>query len=180
MIAGTGGVYTSTNLPLVWAAHQNQIIQVRGYRTKRSQILCVSQHLIGIREMFGLTMTELALALGVSRPTAYSWINGIEPKEPGAKALIDRLSKHVDALRNFGIAKLDTLARQPLTNGQSLVDILKARKDPANEIFSRKFSVASVLGRSQIKRDFGPTSKVRRVRIDEISVPVAFESGDKP
>jgi len=179
MIAGTGGVYTLSSLPLVWANQPNQIVQIRGHHPKRSHILSSSQHLIQIREMFGLTMTELAQVLGVSRPTAYSWINGIEPKESEAKALISKLSRHVETLRSSGIATVDVLARHPLTSGKSLIDLLKSGKDVSTEIASVRFTASQTVGQSKIKRNFGPTLKERRVRTDELSAPIVIGPGDE-
>jgi DNA-binding transcriptional regulator YiaG len=177
MIAGTGGVYTPASLQ-VWAEQPNQVVQIRGYHSKRERILSVSERLVQIRDTFGMTMTDLATVLGVSRPTAYSWINGvITPKEPKTNSLISKLGAHADALRHAGVARVPTLARRPLSNGQSLIDVLKAGKDASKEIESMQFASAQAPGQSRTRRDFGPASKVRRVRVDEISTPVAADPG---
>lgn len=179
LIAGTGGVYTPANVQLAWANQQNQIVQIRGYRAKRKRIQNVSQHLIQIREMFGLKMTELAQILGVSRPTAYSWINGVDPREPETRTLINSLSRYVEDLRSSGVTNVVRLARQPLSTGESLIDLLKAGKDVGGEIASVKLTAAQALTQVRTKRDFGPASKVRRVRTDEISVPILIGHGDE-
>lgn len=177
MIAGTGGVYTPASLQ-VWAEQPNQIIQVRGYHSKRERMLSVSERLVQIRDVFGMTMTELSTVLGVSRPTAYSWISGvITPKEPNTNSLISKLSAHVDSLSRAGVQKVSILARRSLSNGQTLIDLLKTGKDVSREIESMQFASIQTLGQSRAKKDFGPASKARRVRIDEISTPVAADPG---
>jgi DNA-binding LacI/PurR family transcriptional regulator len=129
--------------------------------------------------MFGLNMTELAQILGVSRPTVYSWINGSDPKELGAKSLISKLSGYVETLRAGGITKSDVLARQPVSEGRSLIDLLKSGKDVTAVVASIKATATNMVGVSRIKRDFGPATKVRRVRADEISAQIMIGHGDE-
>jgi transcriptional regulator with XRE-family HTH domain len=179
MIAGTGGVYTPANIQKAWFDHHNSIILIRGNHTKRHQVLSISQHLAQIRETFGLSMTELAQVLRISRPTAYAWLNGTDPKDEEGKALISRLSNYAESLRSAGITKVEILARQPISAGKSLIDLLKSGNDVSAAIASIKFTADSVSAPSRIKRDFGPVTKVRRVRADEISAPIFIQSGDE-
>jgi DNA-binding transcriptional regulator YiaG len=179
MVAGTGGVYTPTNFQKVWINHQNSIFLVRGNHTKRQYAYSLSQRLVQIREMFGLSMTELSQVLRVTRPTAYSWINGTDPKDGGAKALIDKLSSHVETLRSGGFTKIGVIARQPISDGRSLIDLLKGGRDATAAVNSIRFTATNVVTPSRVKRDFGPAAKVRRVRTDEISSPVVFGHGDE-
>jgi DNA-binding XRE family transcriptional regulator len=177
MISGTGGVYTPTNIQFGLSLHSNPVVEIRGYHTKRNQLLSVSQQLVGLREMFGLTMTELAQILGVTRPTVYAWLNGSEPK-PEIKFRILGLAKYVEELRNVGISQAETLARQPQSDGQSLISLLKSGADPKSAIATIKYSASHTSGLKAVKRDFGPTHKTRRVSLDEISIPIRDETGD--
>lgn len=82
-----------------------------------------------IRDGFAITMSDLATVLGVSRPTAYAWLEGQEPK-PEAMMRIQRLSRAADEFNRANITRLDKLVHRPILNGRSLLDLLKADKDP--------------------------------------------------
>ena len=102
MVAGTGGAYTAANLPFALNQHQNQIFEIRGLHAKRSQLLTVSQHLSNVRGILGLKMSEVSQIFGVTRPAAYAWINGVEPK-PEVRARILHISRLAEELRSAGI-----------------------------------------------------------------------------
>lgn len=177
MIAGTGGVYTPTNIQLGLTALPNSVVEIRGYHAKRNLLFSVPQQLIGLREMFGLTMTELAQIFNVTRPTVYAWLNGSEPKEE-IKSRICELAKYVQELRNVGIPQAGLLARQPLASGQSLISLFKSGTNAESAIATIKYSAPHASSIKTVKRDFGPIHKTRRVSLDEISVPVSVGIGD--
>ncbi len=178
MIAGSGGVYTPVNLPIVFATHPNPIFDIRGYHNKRNQLLTISQHLISIREMFGLRMSELSKIFGVSRPAAYAWINGIEPKTE-IRARICKLSKIVEELRFAGINRAEILARQPIRNGQSLINLLESGGDVQGVIAEIKLTSMRTIKHTGVRREFGPSLRKRRVRVDSISTPIVADTGDR-
>jgi hypothetical protein len=171
MVAGTGGAYTAANLPLALSQTQNPVFEIRGLRTKRDQVLSVSQHLANIRETLGLRMSEISQIFGVTRPAAYAWVNGTEPK-PELRIRILRLSRLVEELQNAGVEKVDMLARLPIANDQSLVDLLTSGSDVHHAFASMKQIATGSMQRGQASRDFGPASRRRKVSIDAISVPV--------
>jgi transcriptional regulator with XRE-family HTH domain len=82
-----------------------------------------------IRDGFAITMSDLAAVLGVSRPTAYAWLEGQEPK-PEAMMRIQRLSRAADEFNCANITRLDKLVHRPILDGRSLLDLLKADEDP--------------------------------------------------
>lgn len=82
-----------------------------------------------IRDGFAISMSELAAVLGVSRPTAYAWLEGQEPK-PEAMIRIQRLSPAADEFNRANISRLDKLVHRPILDGRSLLDLLKADEDP--------------------------------------------------
>ena len=177
MVAGTGGVYTPTNMRLSSMVHVNPIVGIRGYHAKRNQLFSVPQQLVGLREMFGLTMTELAQILGVTLPTVYAWLNGSAPKDE-IKSRIRLLAKYVEELRSAGILQAESLARQPLADGETLISIFKSGGSADGAIATIRYSAPHASGIKAVKRDFGPTRKARRVSLDEISVPISSEIGD--
>lgn len=179
LVAGTGGVYTSANIQTAWINPQNSVVTVRGDRAKRKIVLSFSEQLLQIRDMFGLSMTELAQVFAVSRPTVYSWTNGVDPKDQGVKDLINKLSCHVETLRAAGLTSVNVLARQPVSDGKSVIDLLKSGTDVTSAIASIKFTGASLPSSSRIKRNFGPASKTRRVSVEVISAPIFITHGDE-
>jgi DNA-binding transcriptional regulator YiaG len=82
-----------------------------------------------IRDGFAISMSDLAAVLGVSRPTAYAWLEGQEPK-PEAMMRIQGLSRAADEFSRANITRLDKLVHRPILDGRSLLDLLKADKDP--------------------------------------------------
>ena len=82
-----------------------------------------------IRDGFAITMSDLAAVLGVSRPTAYAWLEGQEPK-PEAMIRIQGLSRAADEFSRANITRLDKLVHRPILDGRSLLDLLKADEDP--------------------------------------------------
>jgi hypothetical protein len=71
----------------------------------------------------------VATILGVSRPTAYAWLEGQEPK-PEAMMRIQGLSRAADEFSRANITRLDKLVHRPIVEGRSLLDLLKADEDP--------------------------------------------------
>jgi DNA-binding transcriptional regulator YiaG len=82
-----------------------------------------------IRDGFAISMSDLAAVLGVSRPTAYAWLEGQEPK-PEAMMRIQGLSRAADEFSLANITRLDKLVHRPILDGHSLLDLLKADEDP--------------------------------------------------
>jgi uncharacterized protein (TIGR04255 family) len=91
--------------------------------------------LANIRDVFGLSMSDLAALLGVTRPTAYAWLEGQEPK-PEAVMRIRRLSRTADETKSMNISRLDKLIHRPIIEGRSLFDVLKADEDPTQILSS--------------------------------------------
>jgi DNA-binding XRE family transcriptional regulator len=177
MVAGTGGVYTPTNIQLRVNAPSNSIVEIRGYHTKRNLLFSVPQELVDLRDMFGLTMTDLAQIFGVSRPTVYAWLSGSEPKDE-IKSEMRTLAGYVEELRNAGISQAAFLARQPLEGEQSLISIFKSGSDAKNAIATIKYSLMQVNSLKTVKRDFGPSRKTIRVSLGEISVVASLDNED--
>lgn len=87
-----------------------------------------SEQLQFIRQHLCLTMSDLASLLGVSRPTAYAWLGGDEPKGDNYANIV-RLSRIAGQFEALNLAHLDRLLRRPVFEGRSLLDRLKAEED---------------------------------------------------
>ncbi len=177
MIPGTGGAYTSANLYQFLDSHPNQIIDIRGNHSRRNQILSIAQIVSTIREIFGLTMSEIAEIFGVTRQAAYAWLNGVEPKAD-VRTRILGLGQHVETLKQAGIVKASQWTRLPQSDGRSLIDLLKSGSDVSEAIASIRSSSAQLINQQPTKRTFGPPLKKKIVKLDEISVPISWDFGE--
>lgn len=127
--AGTGGVFASENIAQLpnWVA--TPVIEIkRAHQTLFADTRSVRDHLLNVRDTFRLNMTELAQVFGVTRPAAYAWLEGVEPK-PEARMLILSLSRAADRLAKAGIERPELYVRRPMFDGKSLIDLLKEERN---------------------------------------------------
>ncbi len=87
-----------------------------------------ADHVANVRDVFFISMSEMASIFGVTRPTAYAWLEGQEP-EPETVKRIQQLSRAADEVKQANIIRLDLLVHRPILNGRSLFDMLKADED---------------------------------------------------
>ncbi|NJN38437.1 MAG: hypothetical protein HC790_06355 [Acaryochloridaceae cyanobacterium CSU_3_4] len=92
-----------------------------------------AEHVANIRDLLAINMSDLAAVLGITRPTAYAWLEGQEPK-PEAIVRIQHLSRIADDVKRANIPRLDKLVHRPILEGCSLLDLLKADKDPSEAL----------------------------------------------
>lgn len=81
-----------------------------------------------IRRHLCLNMSDLASLLGVSRPTAYAWLDGDEPEEAHYHSIV-RLSRIAKQFESLHLANIGKLLRRPVFDGRSLLDKLKASEE---------------------------------------------------
>ncbi|MUL39554.1 hypothetical protein BWI75_25695 [Gloeocapsopsis sp. AAB1 = 1H9] len=96
-----------------------------------------AEHVANIRDVFAISMSDLASILGVTRPTVYAWLAGQEPKGE-AVIRIQQLSRAADKFNQANIIRLDKLVHRPILNGRSLLDILKTDEDPLEALATIK------------------------------------------
>ena len=169
MIAGTGGLSATPNVLYAATTYRNPIIrEIRGHHSNRDHILSFAQRLSIIREMFGLRMSEVAQIFGVSRPAAYAWLNGSEPRAD-TRIRILRLSRAAEELKTAGIENIRQYVRQPTASGQSLIDLLQSGADVSTTVSLIKASLLTSLQSLGTKPEFGPPTRKRVVGLDEIS-----------
>jgi len=125
LVAGTGGIYQASNLLDSSVFRSNPLIKINENRRRSTSVTSVSHHINKIRSAFGLNMSEMAEVFGVSRPTAYSWLQGSSPKHD-LLSKIWRLSSYADSLAALGIPRMQLLVRRPLRSGVSLFAALQA------------------------------------------------------
>jgi len=123
--AGTGGWITSETFDRLYVS----IKEVkRNFETSHTTTTIDSrsphEQLNGIRDVFGLNISELANILGITRPTVYSWLQGQNLK-PEALSKIARLASVGTHIKILNIKRIDTFLHRPIFNGHSLYDKLK-------------------------------------------------------
>ncbi len=94
----------------------------------REQVSAIKLHL-------GLSMSDIADALQVKRPTVYQWLSGSEPRQANLK----RLHKLYGVAREWSGLNDKTPGRYlrvPIINGKSLIDLL-SEDDLDSEAISR-------------------------------------------
>lgn len=96
-----------------------------------------SDQLRFIRQTLKLNMSDLALALGVSRPTVYAWLDGDEPS-PENYTQIVRLKRVADEVESLDIPKFDKLAKRPIFNGLSFFEKLQAMEEKPDHFSTLK------------------------------------------
>ena len=138
MTAGTGGTMTVHNAAELsrWTPYSiTPLIQVEPLAPKKIDVRSPAEHVANIRDGFAISMSDLATILGITRPTAYAWLKGDEPK-PEAIERIQRLSSIADRVKQMNISRLDKLVHRPLSDGRSLFDVLQTDADPTEVLAS--------------------------------------------
>jgi DNA-binding transcriptional regulator YiaG len=168
--AGTGGTFEAANLLAANALTVNPIIRVNEDRARRTQIITTVQHLQKIRQAFRLNMSELAYVFEVSRPTAYAWLQGVEPKT-NMRLQALRISSYADDAFKLGIPRIELFAKRPLSNGSSLLESLK-RDD--NVLLALQ-EIKSIADREAVEAQslrVTASKRSRRSNLEEVSVPI--------
>lgn len=124
-----------------------------------------AEHVANIRDVFGVSMSDLAVILGVTRPTAYAWLKGNELKQEFTITRIRQLSSIADGVKAMNIERMDKLIHRPIFKGESLFDLLKTDKDPSTLLHSLK----EISEKEAKTRQESKSSGKHRRSLDEIS-----------
>jgi predicted DNA-binding protein YlxM (UPF0122 family) len=134
---GTGSIY-----PIETAQRWQPFIQSRaplgfekvGQFYPHMDVRVPIEHLQNIRTVLNLPMAELAILFDVSRQAIYKWIAADAFPETDKLARIIELSKIADAFKEAGIHRGGILLKMQLFDGQSLLDLLKAKKSHEKQL----------------------------------------------
>jgi DNA-binding XRE family transcriptional regulator len=133
--------------------------------------MSIAQQVTMVRDALGLKMSELAQMFGVTRPSAYAWLKGSEPK-PEIKIRIYKARRLVDDLHGAGIKRIDLYARLPLASGQSLLDSLLSGTDLEGQVSAIKRTVLQPVPAVPADIERGRANRKRVVGLDEISTSI--------
>lgn len=137
LTAGTGGIMTAHGTSEALNRFYYPRIHVEPSRAKQTDMRSPAEHVANIRDVFAISMSDLASVVGVTRPTVYAWLAGQEPKGE-AVIRIQQLSRAADKFNQANIIRLDKLVHRPILNGRSLLDILKTDEDPLEALATIK------------------------------------------
>jgi hypothetical protein len=173
LTAGTGGLMTAHSTAELnkWVWVYDSRIHVEPSRAKQIDTRSPADHVANIRDVFSISMSDLASILEVTRPTVYAWLAGQEPKGE-AVIRIQKLSCAADQFNRANIIRLDKLVYRPILNGRSLLDILKANEDPVAALDTLK---ATADKEAQTRREHKAVGKHLRSLddvLDESSVAI--------
>ena len=134
LIEGTGGFFTTENIGQLLGWMTPLVIDIRkAPQTRSADARSIRDHLLNVRDIFRLNMTDLAHIFNVTRQAVYGWLEDVEPK-PEARSLILRLSQAADRLAKASVERPDLYVRRPMFDGKSLVDFLKTGQNLDNAI----------------------------------------------
>lgn len=128
LTAGTGGAITAHSTKVLDRWLYNPQIHIEHSVARNVDTRSPAEQVANIRDVFAINMSDLASVLGVTRPTAYAWLEGQEPKAE-AVIHIQKLSRIADEFNRANIIRLDKLVHRPILNGRSLLDILNTDED---------------------------------------------------
>jgi hypothetical protein len=155
LIAGTGGAYAANNIQIANQFVSQPIVCVLDGRSQKTNISKTSEQVSHIRRVFGMTMSDLASAFAVARPTAYAWLQGAEPRQE----ITDKmwmLSSWADDFERAGMSQLSLYLHRPLIQGKTLLALITSGQQ-LDEAFSRirDISSADSMSRISVKRQEG-------------------------
>ena len=126
LAAGTGGQYTAEYLKQreLGLALDHPITDP----PQEVQTPNAADDLSKVRSVLGLSVTDLANCLGVSRQAIYNWQAGAETKAANA-AKLEGLNRAVETLESVQIRLTPILAARRLPGGQSLREVISSGGD---------------------------------------------------
>lgn len=172
---GSGGAITPQGLSQIerWV-DTNEYVRVEHSRRQRAETRSPAEQVASIRAAYGLNMTELANLLGVSRPTAYAWLNGQEPKDDSL-IHIHRLATAISDIEELKTPRIDKIIRRPIFAGRSLIDKIKANEN----IFEALVTIKALAEKEATARLKQKGSGKSRRSIDEVGSELSTPSYDR-
>jgi hypothetical protein len=98
-----------------------------------------TENLAHIRAVLKPAITDLALALGVSRQAVYDWQNG-KPITTGNAVRLEDLARAADVFAADGLTASTQLLRRPIDSSKTLIDIAReggSAEDAARNLVQR-------------------------------------------
>lgn len=136
-----------------------------------AELFSPAERLEQIRQLLGLTVTDLARLMDTSRPTVYAWLNGQEPR-PEVHTRLIGLERQAKDIAVYDLPRINKLIRRPLHCGGSLLDRLQ-KGDPLQPALEELQNLAQ-REHSRRTRHKGKVIATRSSReaLDDVAVPL--------
>lgn len=122
-------------------------------RFSRVNVLSTAEQLDYLRDNLGLSITDLSELLGVARPTVYAWLKGADVRSEHTERLAS-LFQAGQALDSSDILSVSRLLRRPLSNGMTLLDLMKSGQ-PLSPMIPELTAIAEAELRQRLQRKGG-------------------------
>ena len=176
LVSATGGAYTPDVYNRIMKEGGIRSYAEIGNRAQPEYARSIAQHLLNIRDGFGLRMSEVAQIFGVSRTAAYAWLDGAIPKPEITAKLLD-LSRQADMFREAGVERIEHFTRRPVVGCLSLLDLLKSGSDLRQAITVIKQTASlEAQNRATSPKAQAEGGRSRNI-VDDISIPILPERG---
>lgn len=149
---GTGGMVTKNHL---WIISGTGTQGIEGYRPTRqvgltNAVLDVPNQLSLIKDSFSLSITDLSKVLLVERPTVYSWLDGIPPRDAN-QVRINSLKKAAEKWNSSCSDPVGKYLKAISFQESSIFDILC--EDPLQEmVLSQAIEITADKVKSDIEK----------------------------
>lgn len=165
---GTGGLNTPNAFKIFVIRHQpSSNIEVEFDKNEIS-LKSPKQYLEEIRKYLHISIVDLSFIFNVTRPTIYSWLEGVEPK-PDTIEHIQQLSNFAQELEGYKIANIGKLLHRPIFNGHSLLEYFRTQKNLPNAWNLFKESLLKELNRRSYQKGSGKGLKDIKQTVNENS-----------
>lgn len=85
----------------------------------------VADEVTFLRNNLGLTVSEIADWMGVTRPAVYGWLKNVQP-QPDTARLLANVGAAADSIAALKLQRPDHVIKRPLFNGRSALDVLRS------------------------------------------------------
>ena len=125
---GTGGINTPFALKIFVIRHQPSTNIDFSFNEENIHLLSLKEHLEKIRKYMQLSIVDLSFIFNVSRPTIYSWLEGVEPKPENIEQ-IQKISDLAKELQDYKIANIGKLLHRPILKERSMLDYFRTTEN---------------------------------------------------
>ncbi len=122
-----------------------------------SSVVSPGRMLAAIKSELSVTITEMAVLLGVERPTLYSWMAEERSPHPSNRIRLDDLYEVAIIWRRKKVGFLGNFRNHRLGSGQTLVDLLKQVPLPLEAIRKGLDALSAIFEKGKSSRK--PTSQ---------------------
>lgn len=126
---GSGGVAT----PVSILAGHRWSDSAGNLSVRLGASLPADEQLAYVRNVLGISITDLAELLDVARPTVYSWMQDAQPRDEHLSRL-QRIEQFAREVEMYGLAGAGKLLKRPLQSGTTLLQLMKANQPIASAL----------------------------------------------